>query len=162
MANKRKRLLIIIGALVIGIIGIFGIFEYTSQPNFCTSCHEISPYVKSWKTSIHSHVNCLKCHAEPGAIGKYKRKIYSVKEIVGHIQGKAPGGVPTQIPNKNCLQAGCHMETKLLESEKFNHKFHLANKDVNCIHCHRGVGHSQTKANTKLKETHKVCLKCHD
>ena len=161
MPDRRKKHFILIIALGIGLglVLAFGAIKYTSRPQFCATCHEIAPYVARWEESVHKDTNCVKCHAEPGLIGTYKRKLYSVKELVSHVQGKEPSGA-TEVPNKNCLQ--CHDIEKLENSEKFNHSPHLAaDSNLECLNCHRGVGHTPEKANLSLLGESEVCAKCH-
>lgn len=75
-STKTKKI-IIIASLALVLLGIFAVvgMHYTSQPNFCASCHQIKPNVVSWSVGPHNDVTCLKCHADPGTVGYVKRKV---------------------------------------------------------------------------------------
>ncbi len=74
-SSKAKRLIISasFATVLLGIFMVVGM-HYTSQPNFCASCHQISPSVVSWSEGPHKDVTCLKCHADPGTVGMSSAK----------------------------------------------------------------------------------------
>ncbi len=82
----------IIGIIILIIIGFFGtveIFHYTSEPQFCALCHpKKTPgpngEVFTWEQSIHAKadVECLDCHAKPGVINYFIRKIVAAKDPI--------------------------------------------------------------------------------
>ena len=71
--NKKKRILFLsIG--VFSLILMIGTIQFTSHSGFCSSCHYMEPFYKSWKTSSHSDVECSTCHYAPGIRSKIKMK----------------------------------------------------------------------------------------
>jgi len=66
MFRQPKRLMLITGVLVIGLISIgatVNVWEYTNSSQFCgTTCHTMPPEFAAYKTSSHARVNCVECH----------------------------------------------------------------------------------------------------
>ncbi len=149
----------------------YGFMEYSTQPQFCASCHNMVPYVKSWEASTHgkAHVNCIECHFEPGVLetlqGKFKASTQLVKYITS-TEGSKPWA---QVSDTSCMRGGCH-STRLLEGKvdykigrtsiPFDHTPHLTemrrNKKLRCTSCH-----SQIVQGEHLTVTTTTCLLCH-
>ena len=91
MKRGSKIKLFIVVILLLGIIGFFGGVEalhYSSSPQFCAICHPKQKpgpngEVFSWKQSVHSkaEVECLDCHAKPGVINYFIRKVTAAKDL---------------------------------------------------------------------------------
>ncbi len=87
--SKLKLFFVII--VLLGIIGFFGGVEalhYSSSPQFCAICHPKQKpgpngEVFSWKQSVHAkaEVECLDCHAKPGVINYFIRKVTAAKDL---------------------------------------------------------------------------------
>jgi cytochrome c nitrite reductase small subunit len=67
----KRRKFLVIGGIAVGILLLLGAagWNYHEQPNFCSTCHIMEPYLESWNSSdfsVHAHamegVNCLECH----------------------------------------------------------------------------------------------------
>jgi NapC/NirT cytochrome c family protein len=177
MRAKRKRPLVqrlalwFIIAFLVAIPAGFGFMEYSTQPEFCASCHNMVPYVKSWQASSHGRANvgCIDCHFEPGALetlqGKFKASTQLVKYVTS-TEGSKPWA---QVSDNSCMRGGCH-SSRLLEGKvefklgrtsiPFDHGPHLTemrrNKKLRCTSCH-----SQIVQGEHLTVTTSTCLLCH-
>jgi trimethylamine-N-oxide reductase cytochrome c-type subunit TorC len=85
MVGKLSRLLwskgaVPTGVLMAGLIAGLAVVatwtsvEISSRPQFCGSCHIMSPYYESWKQSKHKNVACVECHIAPGVTAEFKKK----------------------------------------------------------------------------------------
>ena len=158
-------------AFLIAIPAGYGFMEYSTQPEFCASCHNMVPYVKSWETSRHgkANVSCIDCHFEPGVLetlqGKFKASTQLVKYVTS-TEGSKPWA---QVSDSSCMRGGCH-STRLLEGKvafsigrtaiPFDHTPHLTEmrrgKKLRCTSCH-----SQIVQGQHLTVTTSTCLLCH-
>ena len=68
-----KISLISVVSIILLLLLLFGAVEFTSRPNFCSSCHFMEPYVEAWKTSTHSNVT----RSEERRVGKECRSRWS-------------------------------------------------------------------------------------
>lgn len=125
--------------------------EYTSRPEFCAKCHEITPYVTTWRESTHKTINCFACHIQPGFSNYLARKVRGLREVYVHFSTSNP--VPkAEMTSAICLS--CHAnggagsrfnnipEAKETTNFTFSHQLHLKNSSLSdCLTCHRGVVH---------------------
>jgi cytochrome c nitrite reductase small subunit len=153
--RKRKRgirnLLGIVGAIaVLTALATWGM-HFTSQPNFCSNCHEIKPQVVSWNVGGHKGVPCLDCHSNPGTFGYVSRKLKGLGEVYLHFTNQIPAVLVSKINTETCIQ--CHTgqrsdypQAKNInlvsgpQAPKVSHKEVLTNK-TSCITCHRYTAH---------------------
>ncbi len=126
--SKKKVFVLITILLIVGFFGTIEIFHYTSEPEFCALCHpKKSPgpngEVFTWEQSIHAKadVRCLDCHAKPGVINYFIRKIIAVKDPITQfthsteeIEKKLAHPSKDAAPEESCLF--CH-------TDDFNKKF---------------------------------------
>ncbi|MBZ0271869.1 NapC/NirT family cytochrome c [bacterium] len=138
--------------------------EVTSKPEFCGSCHNMTPYIESWRASSHNTVNCAQCHYEPGFYNYLKGKITDGQaHLVIFITGKARGKYHAEIPDASCKE--CH-PTDQLTGEKefqgvtFSHPNHLnemrRGKKLRCVTCH-----GQIVQGEHLTVDPRDCFICH-
>ncbi|MCO1600740.1 cytochrome c3 family protein [Desulfosporosinus nitroreducens] len=152
LSRKTKKVVIIstLAVVLLGILALIGM-HYTSQPNFCASCHQISPSVTSWAQGKHKDVTCLKCHADPGTIGYVKRKVGGLKEVYLHVTNQVPNKIEARLNTEACIS--CHTGSDFPKAKnllltsgdlapKFPHAEIIKNK-TSCLTCHLNVGHSQ-------------------
>ena len=154
-------------SLLIGLIFVVamtGLFIYVNNvvfpsPKNCNVCHFITPYYKKWETSSHNKVPCLKCH-----------DYSSIKALSGQFKFLAGTYNPrplTNVPDKNCLQSGCHdkrlVESKVLFTKRginFDHKTHFGEIKrgikLHCRSCHSDIVQGE-----HVKVTMNVCYLCH-
>jgi len=155
-----KRAVILIGFCILAT----GVFFYATKVMFqdsknCAVCHYMVPYYKNWQTSTHSMVPCLKCHD------------YTLERaLAGEFTFLAGAHNPrplTNIPDKNCLQGGCH-EKRLVLSKvtftkkgvSFDHMLHFTEMKrgikLHCRSCHSDIVQGE-----HLKVSMNVCYLCH-
>lgn len=165
--NKKKKKRIII----LSIIGFFFVFfiasiEYTSHSHFCSSCHYMKPFYRSWETSSHSHIECNVCHYPPGVRSKIRAKIEGILQVGRYWTKLYLKSKPwAEIPDESCLREGCH-EKRLLEGRVkfkkvvFDHKIHFTDlkrgKRLRCTSCH-----SQIVQGEHITVTESTCFICH-
>ncbi len=131
MKKSSKGKIIIFLLFIFAIIGFFGGVEalhYSSEPKFCALCHpkqQPGPNgeVFTWKQSIHAKadVECLDCHAKPGVINYFIRKVTAAKDLYTQLT-HSPKELdeilshpsPHAAPEQSCLF--CH-------SDSFNKKW---------------------------------------
>jgi cytochrome c nitrite reductase small subunit len=146
---------------IIFVVGGVGFQLVTSQPAFCTSCHEMNFYYNSWKNSTHgTKAVCLNCHSEPGLQGFIGEKVRGAEQLAAHISGnyKLPIQIITRVKNNQCL--ACHPETRNLTDKTIQakHALHM-DKSVLCADCHNRIIHNQSGQPRVVAQDQ--CDKCH-
>jgi len=156
--RRRKIILIVSGLLIVAIAANIFIFYRIRNPKFCLNCHYMKPYYEQWKTSSHKNITCMKCHEYSSS----KMLLSTIKYLADSYNPRPR----TEIPNKNCLQSGCH-EKRLLPAKvkfkgkiDFDHSKHLngfkRGKVLRCTSCH-----SQIVQGGHIEVTSEVCYICH-
>ncbi|HWJ03620.1 MAG TPA: NapC/NirT family cytochrome c [Verrucomicrobiae bacterium] len=175
MQKTLKRVIIVLGVLLIIAIGTAATFIVTSTPQFCANCHEISPMVTSWQQFSHNKVGCLHCHAEPGFGGYVKRKIGGLNEVYKHFTGQVPQALNPRITQQTCIS--CHNGSQNFpgaanvfdpsfrpQKVNFPHTFHLE-MGQDCMKCHKSIVHGiepkNPERNTNKINFHPICSTCH-
>ncbi|MGE5753841.1 MAG: NapC/NirT family cytochrome c, partial [Deltaproteobacteria bacterium] len=84
--HLQPRFFKFIGFLAILIL-IFsvGMFEFSTSPHFCASCHIMKPYYQAWSTSKHNHVPCVDCHYPPDVRDKMVLKFQALTQVVKYV-----------------------------------------------------------------------------
>jgi cytochrome c nitrite reductase small subunit len=150
---KKMILIILLGIVVLSALAIAGM-HFTSQPNFCFSCHEIRAQVTSWSISPHKNVTCLNCHSNPGTVGYVSRKLKGLNEVYFHVTGQIPTPIVAKFNTQTCIY--CHTgnlskkypnakNIKLTSgplAPKSPHEDILA-YNTSCLICHRNMGHNK-------------------
>ncbi len=125
----NKKLGALIGGAVLG-LGLAYIaavaVDYTGQPKFCESCHEMKPMADSFEVSVHGGNNaqgfaahhCTDCHLPHNSLGGYlvMKGISGGRDFLAHIG--------------------------LMKQVDFKENFHEMDKyvyDSACLHCHEGI-----------------------
>ncbi|MGD2062376.1 MAG: hypothetical protein PVF51_02200 [Nitrospirota bacterium] len=146
-------------ALVIGGLYVYAKEVSFKNPENCKACHYIVPYYEKWATSTHNTVPCLKCHDYTP-----ERALAAQFMFLSGAQNPRP---LTNVPDKNCLQAGCH-DRRLIESEEiytergihFDHKTHFTEMkrgiQLHCRSCH-----SDIVQGSHITVSMNVCFLCH-
>lgn len=137
-------LLILTAGLLVAGVGFLSL-KVTSQPGFCSSCHEMRPEYVTWQASSHSRVYCVTCHIKPGVRNLVRHKVAALTQVRMHLSRSylLPIEMKEEMENEICQQ--CHSETRLVTPSgdlKIPHDRHLA-AGLNCVECHRGVAHGQ-------------------
>lgn len=153
-ATKKviTRKFILFLSLLVVLLGVSAVtaMHYTSQPNFCASCHEIAPQVVTWGQGPHKDVTCLECHANPGEVGYVERKLASYKEVFLHFTNQVPNKIEARINIASCV--ACHSGSikypkakniKLASGDRAPAMDHseIIKNNTSCLTCHGNVGH---------------------
>jgi cytochrome c nitrite reductase small subunit len=144
-----KRILVL--AALIGALGGMGMFTFryaeglsyfSTDPRACKNCHIMNEQYASWsKGPHHAAAGCVDCHLPHDFAAKYLAK---AENGYHHSKGFTLQDFhePILIKPRNAqiLQASC-----LRCHEDFVHDIVRGSKTaqdaVQCVHCHRGVGH---------------------
>jgi len=166
--KKKKRLIIFISLLAFIAVVLLGSIEFTSHSQFCSTCHYMKPFFKSWEESSHSDFECSVCHYPPGGGLKSKlRKKIEGLVMVGRYWTKlyVKSKPWAEIRDESCLREGCH-DKRLLEGQvqfnkvTFDHKIHFDDlkrgKQLQCTSCH-----SQIVQGEHITVTESSCFICH-
>jgi hypothetical protein len=129
------------------------------RPAICKSCHFITPYYNKWEQSTHRAVPCLKCH-DYGLLNAFSGQLR-------YIAGTYNPRPLTNVPDRNCLVAGCH-DRRLIESTAiftkwniaFDHKPHF-NEGHGMMKLHCRSCHSDIVQGEHMKVSINVCFLCH-
>lgn len=164
---SHKRAVVAICASLFVAFAAFTVVGYkiAETPWFCGACHNMQPYILSWKESKHREVECVKCHYKPGFLNHLKGKFTDGQlSLVYFITGKGPSSPHAEIPDESCVQ--CHsyktLSSKPLDFKGvyFDHKHHLGplrtGMHLRCTSCH-----SQIVQGEHLTVTEGVCFHCH-
>lgn len=142
-----------------------GTVTYTSRSEFCNSCHIMEPYYESWRTSAHSHVDCVDCHFEPGILETAEGKFKAVNQLAKYVTRTAGTKPWAEVSDQSCMRSGCHSE-RLLSGPitfgriRFDHRHHLLEtrrgRQLRCTSCH-----SQIVQGQHMNVTTSTCFLCH-
>lgn len=158
MSKKVFILSLIFVAVVVG--AYFYVKEVAfANPKNCNLCHFMTPFYEKWETSTHNKVACLKCH-----------EYAPLNAVSGQLRFMAGTYNPrprTNVPDKNCLQTGCHdrrlIESKVIftrENIKFDHRPHFTEMkrgiNLHCRSCHSDIVQGE-----HVKVSKNVCFLCH-
>lgn len=150
--NLKKILLVSSLSVVVLVIAAITGMHFTSQPSFCSSCHEMQSQVTAWSTGPHKEVTCLSCHSTPGTVGYVTAKINGLNQVYQHVTNQIPANITAEVNPAACIS--CHTGNSAypkaknitLESgalaPKMPHAQILKDK-TSCITCHKFVGHGQ-------------------
>lgn len=162
-----KRWLVPAGSLflVAFLGGNVAVVEYTTQPQFCASCHNMVPFVESWKRSSHKNVGCIECHYEPGILETVEVKYKALSQLAKYATRTAGTKPWAEVTDASCMRSGCH-ETRLLTGRIpfgdtfFDHRPHLTeNRPGKRLHC--TTCHSQVDQETHISVSKSTCFTCH-
>jgi cytochrome c nitrite reductase small subunit len=118
----------------------------SDDPKACMNCHIMRESYEAWsKSSHHAVATCNDCHTPHDTIPKYLAK---ARNGFWHSKGFTLNDFHepirihpenARILNHNCVT--CHAE---LTSQISPHA-HGSAETMDCVHCHRGVGHGPSK-----------------
>jgi len=94
--------------------------HYTSQPQFCGSCHIMEPYYETWKKDAHSAegTKCVDCHYAPGQQHTLMAKFRGLSQVTSYFSGRAGAGRPkARVNDASCTTSGCHGDGKFMNTE---------------------------------------------
>lgn len=172
MSEKRKKLsfksallFICIGGLLGVVVMIAGVkaIHYTSEDEFCMSCH-IHPHAdEAWKKSSHVNnpsgvrVHCVDCHLPPpGSLYYLTEKAKTGLRDVWSYMTKDSADIDWEskrllenamhhVYNESCLECHVNLFPPGLNDDGITaHLYYEENHEklnLQCISCHMGVGH---------------------
>lgn len=143
--KKRRRLLWpLLGAVVVlCVLGGVGM-SATSSNQFCSSCHEMTPETNTWKTTSHSKVSCVSCHAGEGIGNYFKYKLKIASFVVKHFTGRVSDQIVATDPVQTQVCESCHSTARVVTASgdiNIPHDKHLK-QGITCTACHGGVSHA--------------------
>lgn len=143
------------------------VIHATGKSEFCSSCHEMDTFVKTYERDTHGGANrvgvkadCANCHLpQDSQIDYVATKVVSgTKEVVKHFSGNFSNKEYYEnrknredfVYSSGCIS--CHQEIDNGEFKTDNekakkmHKYYLSKKGsdqaVECVSCHIEVGHN--------------------
>jgi len=136
-----------------------GASEYTSQTDFCQSCHEMNKVVSTWQNSIHGAnesgivAECKDCHIPRNLGNKLVVKAGKLKELYVHsvvrptnfefrrMTPELADRARSKIDDQNCL--ACHdLKRQVPNSETQQIAHSTSVGTAACVSCHQWVGHA--------------------
>jgi nitrate/TMAO reductase-like tetraheme cytochrome c subunit len=164
MARRHRVFGLGVGLVIaLGLVALAISVEVSSTPSFCGSCHVMTPYFESWKTSTHAEVPCVDCHIPPGVTAEFRKKYEAMSMVTRYFTGTYSTNPWAEVDDQSCLR--CH-EKRLLVAEElfegilFDHAPHLTQlrrgKRLRCTSCH-----SQIVQGSHISVTTSTCILCH-
>lgn len=146
---NRRGYVTLLGMLAGASLGV-GVFTFgyargssymTDDPDACANCHVMREQYDGWrKGSHHLAAVCNDCHTPPGFVAKYFTKaLNGFNHSWAFTTGRYPENIAitgrnARVANRACIK--CHEEITL--AIRGLH----AGGDVQCVSCHRDVGHA--------------------
>jgi cytochrome c nitrite reductase small subunit len=119
-----------------------GLSYLSSDPKACVNCHIMQPQYAGWqKSSHHAAAVCVDCHLPQAFIPKYIAKTENgyrhSKEFTAQTFAEPIRVQPRarEILQENCVRCHSDMVHQLNQGDP------RGPGNVECIHCHSGVGH---------------------
>ena len=102
------RIAVLAGGLAaaLALVALGTAVEVSSQPQFCGSCHIMSPYYESWKISKHRNIACVECHIAPGVTAEIRKKYEALSMVTSYFTGTYGTNPWTEVDDAACLK--CH------------------------------------------------------
>ena len=137
--------ILVLSAILIA-VGVAGVTVLTDSPQFCASCHEMTPYYDAWSRGPHKSNWCVDCHVEPGAVGHLAHKFVALGQLRVHLTGTPsfPMRVPPEVPAARCT--ACHTSLPTTTDRGFSHSRHAIKT---CVECHSEGGHAVSSSALK-------------
>jgi cytochrome c nitrite reductase small subunit len=150
-AARTKVYLLLAIVAVLGICTGFGTYTFTyaqglsyfsNDPRACMNCHIMREQFDGWQKSPHHAVaSCNDCHTPKGFVPKYLSK---AENGFWHSKGFTLQDFhePIMIRPQNVRRAPAKLR-RLPRADRRRHQHPPGNpqKMLDCLHCHREVGH---------------------
>lgn len=161
--GKRAFLWLIVAGLILGLVLMLAgnkAVNYTSNDEYCISCHVHPVADQSWKLSTHHDnkpgviVHCAECHLPPKGHGLlFAKAKHGAKDVYGYYfkdsteyNWKAKRKLEMAkkfVYTESCTK--CHQnlfpKTLTIEGENAHLSFLTSKTEVSCLNCHLDVGH---------------------
>lgn len=153
----------------LGLIFIVGLmlgipYYITSQNQYCSTCHAMESYYKTWQNSTHANTNCLACHVEPGWKSGAYHFVRTTREIYTNLVGSTGERSPFYSAPSNALCFTCHTQARDVSASGdliIPHTKHVNMRGLKCIDCHKYLVHFKNPEG-KNTPSMTICYKCHD
>ncbi len=144
--SMATRIVAVVSAVAILGVAFIAVARATDQPDFCRSCHEMTPYHDAWSQGPHKDLSCIECHVDDGEVERLLHKFVALGEVVSHVRGDTafPRNTLASVPDERCKR--CHEQVEV-ENLDFDHALHASRGP--CMKCHVEVGHSVSVAELK-------------
>jgi cytochrome c nitrite reductase small subunit len=112
----------------------------TNDPGACANCHVMREQLDGWMASSHRAVAvCNDCHTPHGLLGKYATKaVNGFWHSVAFTSGRFHEPIAIGARNRAVTEGACrHCHAPIVASLEG----HGGGATVECIRCHRSVGH---------------------
>ncbi len=143
--EDKLKLFILVAGLIICIgVGSVTAIQLTMTPQFCSSCHEMTPEVRTWQATSHSKFKCTECHIEPGIGNLIIHKIGAVKEVYLHVTNTFERPIRMSYRIENYVCEKCHSPGNrrfTVSGDLIIPHVRHENKGIYCVQCHSGVAH---------------------
>lgn len=153
--------------LATGLIAGWHSEEVTSNPLFCSSCHNMAEPYLTWQESAHRDFACVKCHIAPGMETLFRAKLKGMREVLQTVGGDVPPRAQAQVEDAACLRPGCHQVADLqpvrpstMNIGQFSHSSHVG-QDVRGLRLRCATCHAHTTHARHFEIDKSVCYTCH-
>jgi len=138
----RKLIIwIAVAAVMIGVA--VAAVVYTERPQFCPTCHEMTPYYDAWAQGPHATTNCMDCHVESGLANHLQHKFVALGEVWAHFTtDPAYPFYTAEVPDRRCTACHESVPEPSPAPPGFSHAEHAAAGE--CQGCHQSTGHAVT------------------
>ena len=151
-----------------GVSSVTGIamIEHTSTVKFCGSCHEMDPFIESWREASHGigakgsmHARCVDCHLPAAEDGIFTYLVAKGKsganDAYVHLTTGGEGidwyerldHAEVYTFESGCRK--CHEELVApgisLKAFRAHRDYQLGQTEKTCVECHTDVGHGDTR-----------------
>ena len=178
-SSGLRHLLTFVGVTTMANIVIAGSLttaavNYMETKSFCgAACHVMTPEFNAFQNSPHAEVDCVHCHAGPGAAGFIKSKIAGTRQLVLLLTSTYDRPIPVPargLPPATETCRGCHslnghpedlvrVITKFGDDEKNTPNYTVLLMHLNKIHrAHMGDRTIRYAADAKLEMISRVDL----
>jgi nitrate/TMAO reductase-like tetraheme cytochrome c subunit len=156
--------LALLGVLILALIVWFAPTFATASTDYCSSCKTMKPAYESWKKSVHSEVDCLECHIEPGTINKLEWRQSEAVTIWSGYLGSDPetADCSASIPTNEACES-CHPVDELpaeANGVRMPHEEHTTSRNLECVDCHSTVSHNPAGGEPRVEMA--TCSMCHN
>lgn len=170
--RRPTRWLWFLAAVAIGLVGVgAALASWTATPILCSSCHEVAPYVTTWKASSHARAGCPSCHEPVRPWYRFPetfafRAAMAQRDLTAHQAISATAPLPASamrsrpVPRENCLE--CHdlvRSVTLPPGLVMDHAKHVK-RNKSCTSCHSQTAHPTGNAE-KAVAFMAQCFTCH-
>ena len=146
-----KKILLLLSVLLGSVLGLGlftfsygeGLSYFSTDPRACVNCHIMNEQYDSWqKAGHHQSAKCVDCHLPHDLVGKYiakgdngwrHSKAFTLQNFHEPIQITPRN---SDILQANCVRCHGQFVHELVAGARLPSR-----ESVQCVHCHRGVGH---------------------